>query len=216
VALAPNVRAKQKETLPEPPKLDRNPSPLTPRFESALVYATQKHHGQTRKSSQVPYIAHILSVTALVLEAGGDEDQAIAALLHDVVEDCGGAPILEEVRQKFGDRVARIVDGCTDTDEYPKPPWRARKERYLRHLQQGGEDVRLVSMADKLHNVRSIVLDYRTIGEKIWERFTGGREGTLWYYRTLLDIYRQGPTSPWLDELERNVVELERLANATT
>ena len=134
---------------------------------------------------------------------------------HDV-EDCGGAPVLEEIRQKFGDRVARIVDGCTDTDEFPKPPWRARKEHYLRHLQQGGEDVRLVSMADKLHNVRSIVVDYRVVGERIWDRFTGGREGTLWYYRSLLDIYRQGPTSPWLDELERNVVELERLANATT
>jgi GTP pyrophosphokinase len=162
----------------------------------------------------VPYVAHVLSVAALVLEAGGDEDQAIAALLHDVVEDCGGAPVLEEIRHEFGERVARIVDGCTDTDEEPKPPWRERKERYLRHLQQGGEDVRLVSLADKLHNVRSIVLDYRALGEKVWERFTGGREGTLWYYRALLNIYRKGPGSPWLDELERNVVELERMVNA--
>jgi GTP pyrophosphokinase len=153
----------------------------------------------------------VLSVAALVLEAGGDEDQAIAALLHDVVEDCGGAPVLDEIRHEFGDRVARIVDGCTDSDEEPKPPWRERKERYLRHLQQGGEDVRLVSLADKLHNVRSIVLDYRYLGDKVWERFTGGREGTLWYYRALVEIYRQGPSNRWLDELERNVVELERL-----
>jgi GTP pyrophosphokinase len=159
----------------------------------------------------VPYVAHVLSVAALVLEAGGDEDQALAALLHDVVEDCGGAPVLDEIRHEFGDRVARIVDGCTDSDEEPKPPWRERKERYLRHLQQGGEDVRLVSLADKLHNVRSIVLDYRYLGDKVWERFTGGREGTLWYYRALVDIYRRGPSNRWLDELERNVAELERL-----
>ena len=197
----------------EQAKLVRSVPKLGPRFEDALVYATQKHSGQTRKSSDVPYVAHVLSVAALVLEAGGDEDQALAALLHDVVEDCGGAPVLEEIRHEFGERVARIVDGCTDTDEEPKPPWRERKERYLRHLQQGGEDVRLVSLADKLHNVRSIVLDYRALGEKVWERFTGGREGTLWYYRALLNIYRKGPGSPWLDELERSVVELERMVN---
>jgi len=198
----------------EQAKLVRSVPKLGPRFEDALVYATQKHSGQTRKSSDVPYVAHVLSVAALVLEAGGDEDQAIAALLHDVVEDCGGAPVLEEIRHEFGERVARIVDGCTDTDEEPKPPWRERKERYLRHLQQGGEDVRLVSLADKLHNVRSIVLDYRALGDKVWERFTGGREGTLWYYRALLNIYRKGAGSPWLDELERSVVELERMVNA--
>jgi len=200
-----------REFVAEQPKIERSTPKLGPRFEDALVFATQKHSGQTRKSSNVPYVAHVLSVAALVLEAGGDEDQAIAALLHDVVEDCGGAPVLDEIRHEFGDRVARIVDGCTDSDEEPKPPWRERKERYLRHLQQGGEDVRLVSLADKLHNVRSIVLDYRYLGDKVWERFTGGREGTLWYYRALVEIYRQGPSNRWLDELERNVVELERL-----
>src|SRR5258708_1066500 len=172
-------KALPSDIVNEQAKLVRSASKLGPRFEDALVYATQKRRGEMRKSRNVPYVAHVLSVAALVLEAGGDEDQAIAALLHDVVEDCGGAPVLEEIRHEFGDRVARIVDGCTDTDEEPKPPWRARKERYLRHLQQGGEDVRLVSLADKLHNVRSIVLDYRYLGDKVWERFTGGRVSAL-------------------------------------
>src|SRR5579862_6640323 len=109
---------------------------LGPRFEEALLFATRKHAGQTRKSTAVPYIAHLLSVAGLVLEAGGDEDLAIAALLHDVVEDCGGAPMLEEVRRRFGDRVAHVVEGCTDDDTAidPKPPWRERKEKHLRHL----------------------------------------------------------------------------------
>ena len=197
--------------MTEPAKLVRSTPKLGPRFDDALVFASKKHSGQTRKSSGVPYVAHVLSVAALVLEAGGDEDQAIAALLHDVVEDCGGAPVLAEIRDRFGDRVAHIADGCTDADETPKPPWRDRKERYLRHLQEGGEDVRLVSVADKLHNVRSIVSDYRRLGDQVWERFTGRREGTLWYYRALLDIYLQGPKSPQVEELERTVLELERL-----
>ena len=196
---------------PDLTKLDHHPSFLGPRFEQALVYATQKHSGQTRKSTGVPYIAHLLSVAALVLEAGGDEDQTIAALLHDVVEDCGGAPVLADVRARFGDRVADIVDGCTDTDQFPKPPWRDRKDRYLRHLQHASEDVRLVSVADKLHNVRSILADYRLIGDAVWERFAGRREGTLWYYRALLDIFVQGPGNRLVEELQRTVLELERL-----
>lgn len=185
---------------------------LGTRFEDALVFAARKHSGQTRKKSEVPYIAHVLSVTALVLEAGGDEDQAIAAALHDVVEDCGGAPVLAEIRERFGERVARIVEGCTDTDQIPKPPWRARKEDYLRHLKEAGEDVRLVSAADKLHNVRSIVADYRYMGEAVWERFAGRRDGTLWYYRAVLEILQQGPVNHLISELERNVLELERIA----
>jgi len=193
-------------------KLDRITPKLGPRFEDALLFAARKHSGQTRKQSQVPYVAHLLSVTALVLEAGGDEDQAIAAVLHDVVEDCGGAPVLAEVRERFGVRVADIVEGCTDTDATPKPPWRARKEHYLRHLREAGEDVRLVSAADKLHNVRSIVADYRYVGDAVWERFAGRREGTLWYYRAVLHILRQGPGSRLVDELEQFVLELERIA----
>ncbi len=162
---------------------------LGPRFLRAFVFAAEKHAGQSRKASTIPYIAHLMGVASLVLEAGGDEDLAIAALLHDVVEDCGGSPMLKEVRRRFGQRVAKVVDGCTDADTYPKPPWRERKEKYLRHLKTADPDTRLVSAADKLNNVRSILSDYRVIGESVWSRFNGRREGTLWYYRTLLDIF---------------------------
>lgn len=182
---------------------------LGPRFEQALIFATRKHAGQTRKATAVPYIAHLLSVAGLVLEAGGDEDLAIAALLHDVVEDCGGAPVLEEVRRRFGERVAHVVEGCTDTDLDPKPPWRQRKEDYLKHLQTADSDVRLVSAADKLHNARSILADYREIGESVWRRFQGKRHGTLWYYRSLLDEFRKRDANPLVNQLERVVKELE-------
>lgn len=185
---------------------------LGPRFEQALIFATRKHVGQTRKATAVPYIAHLLSVAGLVLEAGGDEDLAIAALLHDVVEDCGGAPVLEEVRRRFGERVAHVVEGCTDTDLDPKPPWRQRKEDYLKHLQTADSDVRLVSAADKLHNARSILADYREIGESVWRRFQGKRDGTLWYYRSLLDEFRKRDTNPLVNQLERVVKELEAAA----
>src|SRR6267142_7162774 len=123
---------------------------LGPRFLRALSFAAEKHAGQTRKASTIPYIAHLMGVASLVLEAGGDEDLAIAALLHDVVEDCGGTPMLKEVRRHFGARVAKVVDGCsdTDTDTYPKPPWRERKEDYIRHLRTADADTRLVSAAD--------------------------------------------------------------------
>ena len=135
---------------------------LGPRFLRAFAFAAEKHKHQTRKASTIPYIAHLMGVASLVLEAGGDEDLAIAALLHDVVEDCGGAPMLQEVRHKFGERVAKVVDGCTDADTYPKPPWRERKESYIRHLKKANADTRLVSAADKLNNVRSILSDYRS------------------------------------------------------
>src|SRR5579863_7272924 len=134
-------------------------TPLGARFERALLFATRKHAGQHRKGTAVPYIAHLLSEAGLVLEAGGDENLAIAALLHDVVEDCGGAPMLREIRRRFGKRVAHVVDGCTDTDVTPKPPWRKRKEDYLKHLRTANYDTRLVSAADKLHNARSVITD---------------------------------------------------------
>ena len=153
-----------------------------------------------------------MGVASLVLEAGGDEDLAIAALLHDVVEDCGGAPMLTEVRRRFGRRVAKVVDGCTDADTTPKPPWRERKENYLRHLAHADADTRLVSAADKLNNVRSIVSDYRAIGEFVWERFNGGREGTLWYYRTLRDEFLRDAPNRITRELNLAVNELESLA----
>ena len=183
-----------------------------PRFLRAFLFAAEKHKGQTRKASTIPYIAHLMGVASLVLEAGGDEDLAIAALLHDVVEDCGGAPMLKDIRRRFGQRVAKVVDGCTDADTYPKPPWRERKEKYLRHLQTADAGTRLVSAADKLNNVRSIVSDYRAVGESVWSRFNGGREGTLWYYRTLLDIFLQHKRNRITRDLELAVMELESLA----
>ena len=181
------------------------------RFERALLFATRKHAGQTRKGTTVPYVAHVLSVAGLVLEAGGDEDLAIAALLHDVVEDCGGAPMLREIRRRFGQRVAHVVEGCTDTDLDPKPPWRQRKQDYLKHLRTADADVRLVSAADKLHNTRSVLTDYRQIGEQVWERFQGRREGTLWYYRALVDEFKRKKTNRMIRELERVVSELEEV-----
>jgi (p)ppGpp synthase/HD superfamily hydrolase len=188
---------------------------LGPCVLRAFQFAAKKHAGQTRKASTIPYIAHLMGVASLVLEAGGDEDLAIAALLHDVVEDCGGAPMLKEVRRRFGKRVAHIVDGCTDADTDPKPPWRERKENYLRHLKTADADTRLVSAADKLNNVRSILADYREIGESIWARFNGGREGTLWYYRALRDEFLRHQSNRLTREFELAVRELEALTLAT-
>jgi len=186
---------------------------LGPRFLRAFNFAAEKHAGQTRKASTTPYIAHLMGVASLVLEFGGDEDLAIAALLHDVVEDCGGAPMLKEVRRGFGSRVAKIVDGCTDSDTDPKPPWRERKETYIQHLKRADADTRLVSAADKLNNVRSILTDYREVGESLWARFKGGREGTLWYYRSLLDEFLRSEPNRLIRELELAIRELEATAS---
>lgn len=185
---------------------------LGPRFLRAFLFAAEKHTGQVRKASTTPYIAHLMGVSSLALEFGGDEDMAIAALLHDVVEDCGGAPMLKAVKRRFGSRVAKIVDGCTDSDRDPKPPWRERKETYIRHLKGADADTKLVSAADKLHNVRSILSDYREVGESIWARFNGGREGTLWYYRALLKEFQRGKPNRLIREFELAVRELEARA----
>jgi len=182
------------------------------RFDEALLFASKKHGGQTRKGTDVPYIAHLMGVASLVLDAGGDEGMAMAALLHDVVEDCGGASMLDEIRRRFGSRVAHIVDGCTDAYTSPKPPWRERKEQYLKRLATEDSDTRLVSAADKLHNARAILTDYRESGESTWERFTGKREGTLWYYRQLVKEFSRGKGNRLSNEMERVVSELEKLA----
>jgi (p)ppGpp synthase/HD superfamily hydrolase len=185
------------------------PPHLGRRLQLAFRYAAEKHMGQTRKQTAVPYLSHLMAVASLVLEAGGDEDMAIAALLHDVVEDCGGMPRLREVRRKFGARVAKIVEGCTDSFGEPKPEWMERKKDYLREVQHADAETRLVSASDKLHNVRTILADYRRDGEAIWKRFTGKKEGTLWYYRALSDEYRRNPN--WVTrELEMAIAELER------
>ena len=186
---------------------------LGPRFQRAFLFAADKHSGQTRKASKTPYIAHLMGVGSLVLEFGGDEDMAIAALLHDVAEDCGGVPMLNEVRRKFGSRVAKIVEGCTDSFIDPKPPWQERKENYMKHLKKADAETRLVSAADKLNNVRSILADYREVGESIWARFNGGRGGTLWYYRTLLEEFLRHEPNRLIGELELAVRELETRAS---
>ncbi len=182
------------------------------RFGEALVYATRLHAAQTRKGSGAPYVAHLLKVCGTALEHGADEDEAIAALLHDAVEDQGGAPVGEEIRRRFGDRVARIVAGCTDSDRTPKPPWRERKESYLARLRHAPASVRLVSACDKLDNVRSLVAAYRTLGESLWDRFRGGHDGTLWYHRRVVEVLKEAGTNPLVEELARAVAELDRLA----
>ena len=188
-------------------------SKLSSRFEDALVFATQLHAYQTRKSSHVPYIAHLLSVTALVLESDGSEDAAIAALLHDAVEDQGGLKTLAQIRERFGEHVADIVEACSDAYTTPKPPWRSRKEHYLTHLRTASADAQLVSLADKLHNARSILSDLRVDSEHVWDKFNGGKQGTLWYYRSLVDIFKQLDNSFLVTELSRVVAEIEALAN---
>jgi (p)ppGpp synthase/HD superfamily hydrolase len=195
-------------------RLKKEPIKLGPRFRRAFLFAADKHAGHARKTTTVPYIAHLMGVASSVLEFGGDEDMAIAALLHDVVEDCGGEPMLKEVRRRFGDRVAKMVDGCTDSYGTPKPPWRERKENYIQHLKSADAATRLVSAADKLNNIRSILSDYRQVGDAIWERFSGGREGTLWYYRALLDEFLRDKTNRLIREYELEVRELETIANS--
>lgn len=178
-------------------------------WQQAFTYASTLHAEQKRKGKDVPYISHLMGVAAIVVEQGGTENQAIGALLHDAVEDQDVT--LEEIRERFNDEVAEIVEGCTDADTKPKPPWRERKEKYIAHLSGAGPSVRLVSAADKLYNARNILEDYRIVGESLWDRFTGKKDGTLWYYRTLAKTFREIYPSPLTDELGRVVSELEKL-----
>ena len=179
------------------------------RFQQAFIYAYDLHADQKRKGKDVPYISHLMGVADLVLEYGGTENQGIAALLHDAVEDQGGRPTLDEIRKRFGDEVAQIVDGCTE--ERDEPDWRKRKERHIAHIGKVEPSVRLVAAADKLHNVRAMVADYRTQGENLWKRFNKGKEDQVWYYRTVAATLREIDPSALADELGRVVSELEQL-----
>ncbi|MBA5866411.1 MAG: HD domain-containing protein [Nitrospira sp. CR1.3] len=183
---------------------------LTARFEEALIFAAHLHATQTRKGTEIPYIAHLMAVAGLVITHGGNEDEAIAALLHDAVEDQGGRPTLERIRAKFGDVVAAIVDGCSDTDVIPKPPFKPRKEAYLRHLKSASQSVKLVAAADKLDNVRAIVSDIRTHGPAVWSRFNAGPEDQKWFYRGCVTALQEGPAS-LVRELDLEVCEMESL-----
>lgn len=182
---------------------------LSERFENALVFGLKLHADQVRKGTGVPYVSHLMAVASLVMENGGNEDEVIAAFLHDAVEDQGGPETLEKIRELFGGNVAEIVAGCTDAWDNPKPPWRERKEKYLKHLLEAPKPVLLVSTADKLHNARTILADYRQIGAEVWSRFKGGKEGTLWYYQAIVEAYHRAEAHPGLvDELERTVKSL--------
>lgn len=186
---------------------------FSPKFRKALDYAARIHGKQIRKRTDRPYIGHLMSVASIVIEYGGDEEMAIAALLHDAVEDQGGLPRLHEIRKKFGRRVARIVDGCTDSYREPKPPWLERKRAYVARVHAEPADTRLVSAADKLSNVRETLRDLRTQGEAVFERFAGKKEGTLWYYRALVEEFPKAGSNPLVEELARTVKELESVAS---
>jgi (p)ppGpp synthase/HD superfamily hydrolase len=185
---------------------------LSKRFDEALLYASRTHARQQRKGTRIPYLAHLLGAANLALSFGANEDEAIAALLHDTIEDQGGAAARREIRRRFGARVAAIVDGCSDTDAAPKPPWRARKEQLVARLGRAPRAVRLVCAADKLDNARALIAEYRAHGEAIWRKFNGGREGTLWYYRAVADALSARERTPLVAELDAAVAEIERLA----
>lgn len=189
---------------------------LGPRFSAALVLADELHRAQVRKGGEVPYVSHLLAVAATVLEHEGDEDEAIAALLHDAAEDQGGEPTLAVIRDRFGERVAAVVRGCSDSlaiDPSQKPPWIERKRKYLDHFAEADASTRLVSMADKLHNCRTTVSDLYMVGAATWQRFNATREHQLWFYRAFVDRARALGGKPRLvAELERAVAELERIA----
>ena len=185
---------------------------LSKRFSDAFEYTFHLHAGQKRKGTTVPYISHLMGVASLVLEHGGGEDEAIAGLLHDAVEDQGGKDTLEAIHTLFGPNVAAIVDGCSDSFTIPKPPWRERREEYIRHLQQTkNESIRLVSAADKLHNARAIVADYRQLKEELWKRFNVGKDDQLWYYGELVKVFKAKGPDALAVELDGVVSELKTL-----
>jgi (p)ppGpp synthase/HD superfamily hydrolase len=194
--------------------------PLSSRFDDALALAHRVHRRQARKATQVPYIAHVLGVASLVLEYEGTETEAIAALLHDSLED---APddfpvhrVREIIRTRFGADVLGIVEHCTDTTEQPKPPWRERKARYIAAAEHAPESAMKVSAADKLHNLRALARDYRREGEGLWLRFNpeAGLHGTLGYHRALVAIYERRMPGALAGDLDRAMSELESLTNA--
>ena len=191
-----------------------DPAITSPRLADAFAYAERMHRGQRRKKTLAPALSHLMAVASLVLENGGDEDEAIAALLHDGPEDCAGATTLKEIEARFGGRVADIVLGCTDWLEDPRPPWIERKSAYIQHLPTADASTLLVSLADKVHNVRSLVIEYRRVGEQLWDRFTADRDQSLWYYESLLQVFERAGSARCavlVDELDRSLEQLKAL-----
>ena len=183
------------------------------RLSSAIAFALDIHAEQTRKGAETPYIGHLLAVASLVLEHEGDEEQAMAGVLHDAIED-QGVHQAEPIRERFGERVLSIVLGCTDADTLPKPPWRARKEAYIAHLETASRDVLLVSCADKVHNARAIRTDFGSVGAIVFERFKAGRGGTLWYYLALAEVFERRLPGALSRELRETVDDLARMAGS--
>ncbi len=190
---------------------------LSRQFSKALAFTSGIHRGHHRKGSTIPYMAHLMAVSSLVLEHGGSETESIAALLHDAIEDrgdhfrLGPAGMRNQIRKRFGEYVLFIVDECSETDEDPKPPWRERKEEYIRKISAISTSGLLVSLADKVHNAHSILSDYQQIGDELWRRFNGGKQGSIWYYKELLAAFRERNDSPpaLLAELGKELSELE-------
>jgi len=188
---------------------------MTSRLTDAFSFAFDAHREQTKKGSAVPYISHLLEVSGLVLTYGGNEDEAIAALLHDTVEDHPDLVSFQSIGKRFGSKVAQIVESCSDSTTIPKPPWKPRKERYIEHLRGANESVLMVAAADKLSNVRAVIKDYRQIGDGVWKRFNAGKSDQLWYYRTVTEALTEaagtGRAHVLVQDLKRAVTELEEL-----
>lgn len=186
---------------------------LDSRFATALSFAAELHRDHYRKRTEIPYVSHLLAVASLALEHGADQDEAIAALLHDAQEDRGGKPTTDTIEILFGARVATIVRGCSDTDDKEhEDPWDIRKRDYLEKLKTASPSVRLVSACDKVHNARAILADLRVIGDDLWPRFNGGKDGSLRYYRDLRDEFNRAGPKGLAGELTRVVEEIETLA----
>lgn len=183
---------------------------LTARFDEAFQFAHRVHAAQTRKGTNSPYIGHLMGVASIVLDDGGSEDEAIAALLHDAAEDQGGRPVLEEIRGRFGDAVARIVEDCTDSWETPKRPWAERKQAYVYHARTLPPSSLRVSAADKVHNAYAILRDLRNSGEQVWSRFSASADDVLSYYESLVRAYREAGGGRLVDELDRIVRGIQR------
>ncbi|HEV3110024.1 MAG TPA: HD domain-containing protein [Candidatus Binataceae bacterium] len=193
---------------------------LTSRFADAFAFAFEVHREQTKKGGSVPYISHLLEVAGLVLSYGGNEDEAIAALLHDAVEDHPDIASFETIGKRFGAPVAAIVESCSDSTVIPKPPWKPRKERYIAHMREADESVLMVAAADKLANARAVMKDYRVVREDVWKRFNAPKPEQLWYYRTvtkaLADRAGNGRARELIEELKRAVAQLETLCGGAS
>lgn len=183
---------------------------LTGRFDAAFLYAHEAHAAQQRKGTGTPYLGHLMGVASIVLDDGGSEDEAIAALLHDAAEDSGGRARLDDIRARFGDAVAAIVEDCTDAWTQPKPPWMDRKRQYVDHARTLPPPSLRVSAADKVHNAYAILRDLRNTGEAVWQRFSAGPDDIVWYYQALVRAYREAGGGPLVDELDRIVRAIER------